>query len=162
MQFQVYQWACHVSFLGDLNKIRFPIRYLQCLRCFICDNRCNSTSCLYNTLEVHDSENNCHVKSSWASTCSFSFDAWQLPRWQASCHNAGSKMKLRVRWSMETNLNTCLHFPSGDIALKVWKSCSLYGNWFFKRLKHYYHSKPGNIKNCVIYQHRQVCVALQY
>lgn len=34
--------------------------------CFIRFNRCKSTSCLFNILEVYDSENNFHVKSSWA------------------------------------------------------------------------------------------------
>lgn len=44
---------------------------------------------------------------------------------------------LRGRWSLETNLNTCLLFPSSDIALKkVWQfSVTLCGNLLsFKNL----------------------------
>lgn len=62
--------------------------------CFICNNRCKSTSCMYNIHEVCDRENNCRVKSSWASVFSRLFDAWQLPRWHASCHKAESEIKL--------------------------------------------------------------------
>lgn len=68
--------------------------------------------CLYNILEAYDSENNCRVKSSWASTCFCLSDSWQLPRWWASCQNTEGEIKLR-----HIKLLGCI-LAFSDIALK--------------------------------------------
>ena len=111
--------------LFQLHPIKrwFPVRPLQYLcnvragkQCFPSEaasfaSICAQAACIW--LEGYDSENNCHVKSSWASACSCWFNVWQLPRWQASCHQAESEIK------QETNSNTRCCFPSRDGAVKV-------------------------------------------